>query len=143
MIPMHVKDILTQIFAVLGSVFVICFANPTIIAAIVPMVVVFFVVQGRATGYGQTNFAGVCQIYSTSDLSKKHMRSCVNSPLVRGSQDAGSRNLEYHIFLASESCFKIIVVVPERVEAVEEDGERDEVPHQQQSHGVIQRGPNH
>ena len=45
MIPMHVKDILTQIFAVLGSVFVICYANPTIVAGIVPMVVVFFVFQ--------------------------------------------------------------------------------------------------
>ena len=45
MIPMHVKDILTQIFAVLGSVFVICYANPTIVAAIVPMIIVFFVVQ--------------------------------------------------------------------------------------------------
>ena len=45
MIPMHVKDILTQIFAVLGSVFVICYANPTLVAAIVPMIVVFFVVQ--------------------------------------------------------------------------------------------------
>ena len=54
MIPMHVKDILTQIFAVLGSVFVICFANPTLIAAIVPMIVVFFVVQGWTAGlHGQ------------------------------------------------------------------------------------------
>ena len=52
MIPMHVKDILTQIFAVIGSVFVICFANPTIIVAIVPMVVVFFVVQGGTTEFG-------------------------------------------------------------------------------------------
>ena len=45
MIPMHVKDILTQIFAVLGSVFVICYANPTIVAANIPMIIVFFVVQ--------------------------------------------------------------------------------------------------
>ena len=45
MIPMHVKDVLTQLFAVLGSVFVICYANPTIVAGIVPMVVVFFVFQ--------------------------------------------------------------------------------------------------
>ncbi len=45
MIPMHVKDILNQVFAVLGSLFVIIYASPIIIVAIVPMVVIFFVVQ--------------------------------------------------------------------------------------------------
>ena len=34
-------------------------------------------------------------------------------------------------------------MVPQRVAAAQEDGERDEVAHQQQSHRVIQRGTHH
>ena len=45
MIPTHIKDILNSIFSVLGTLIIISYANPIIIAFIVPMVVVFFFVQ--------------------------------------------------------------------------------------------------
>ncbi len=45
MIPMHIKDILNSLFSVMGTLFVICYASPIIIAFVVPMVAVFIFLQ--------------------------------------------------------------------------------------------------
>ena len=45
MIPTHIKDILSDLFSVLGTLFVVCYATPIIIAAVIPLVLIFFFIQ--------------------------------------------------------------------------------------------------
>ncbi len=45
MIPMHIKDILNSTFSVLGTLFVICYASPIIIAFVIPMIGLFIFLQ--------------------------------------------------------------------------------------------------
>jgi ABC-type multidrug transport system fused ATPase/permease subunit len=45
MIPMHVKDILSSFFSVVGTLFVVCYASPIIIALLVPMALIFLFLQ--------------------------------------------------------------------------------------------------
>ena len=45
MIPTHIKDILSDMFSVLGTLFVVCYATPIIIAIVIPLIAVFFFVQ--------------------------------------------------------------------------------------------------
>ena len=45
MIPTHLKDILSDLFSVLGTLFVVCYATPMIIAVIIPLIFVFFFIQ--------------------------------------------------------------------------------------------------
>ena len=45
MIPTHLKDILSDLFSVLGTLFVVCYATPIIIAIVIPLIFVFFFIQ--------------------------------------------------------------------------------------------------
>ena len=45
MIPTHIKDILSDLFSVLGTLFVVCFATPIIIAIVIPLIIIFFFIQ--------------------------------------------------------------------------------------------------
>ena len=45
MIPTHLKDILSDLFSVLGTLFVVCYATPIIIAVVIPLIFVFFFIQ--------------------------------------------------------------------------------------------------
>ena len=45
MIPTHIKDILSDMFSVIGTLFVVCYATPIIIAIVIPMIALFFFIQ--------------------------------------------------------------------------------------------------
>ena len=45
MIPTHLKDILSDLFSVLGTLFVVCYATPIIIAVVIPLILIFFFIQ--------------------------------------------------------------------------------------------------
>ena len=47
MIPTHLKDILSDMFSVFGTLFVVCYATPIIIAIIIPLIFIFFFIQTR------------------------------------------------------------------------------------------------
>jgi hypothetical protein len=38
-------DILTDFFSVIGTLFVVCYASPIIIAVVVPLIFIFFFIQ--------------------------------------------------------------------------------------------------
>jgi hypothetical protein len=40
-----ITDILTDFFSVIGTLFVVCYASPIIIAVVVPLIIVFFIIQ--------------------------------------------------------------------------------------------------
>ena len=44
-IPMHIKDILNDLFSVLATLFVICYASPYVLILIVPLIVLFVLIQ--------------------------------------------------------------------------------------------------
>ena len=44
-IPMNLRMLLTQSFNVLGTLFVICFANPLFLTVIVPIVLLYYFLQ--------------------------------------------------------------------------------------------------
>jgi ATP-binding cassette subfamily C (CFTR/MRP) protein 1 len=70
MIPMHVKDILNQVFAVIASILVIVYANPIILVVVVPMIAIFFIVQ---TVY--LNFSRQCK--RMVSVSRSPINSCL------------------------------------------------------------------
>ena len=45
MIPTHIKDILSDLFSVLGTLFVVCYAMPIVIAIVIPMIALFLFIQ--------------------------------------------------------------------------------------------------
>lgn len=45
MIPTHIKDILSDLFSVLGTLFVVVYATPIIITIVIPLVLIFFFIQ--------------------------------------------------------------------------------------------------
>lgn len=45
MIPTHIKDILSDMFSVLGTLFVVCYATPIIISVVIPLVILFYLIQ--------------------------------------------------------------------------------------------------
>lgn len=45
MIPTHIKDILSDMFSVLGTLFVVCYATPIIITVVVPLIILFYFIQ--------------------------------------------------------------------------------------------------
>ena len=45
MIPTHLKDILSDLFSVIGTVIVICYVSPILIVLIIPMIGLFFFIQ--------------------------------------------------------------------------------------------------
>ena len=45
MIPTHLKDILSDLFSVLGTLFVVCYSTPIIIAIVIPLIGIFLFIQ--------------------------------------------------------------------------------------------------
>lgn len=44
-LPVHLKDVLNQLFVVAGLIFILCFVSPYILLAIVPLIGVFLFIQ--------------------------------------------------------------------------------------------------
>ena len=44
-LPNHIKDVLNQLFVVVGLIFVLAFVSPYILIAVVPLVALFFFIQ--------------------------------------------------------------------------------------------------
>ena len=56
MIPTHLKDILSDLFSVLGTLFVVCYSTPIIIAIVIPLIGVFLFIQTSYLATSRNDF---------------------------------------------------------------------------------------
>ena len=93
MIPTHIKDILSDLFSVLGTLFVVCYATPIIIAAVIPLVLIFFFIQSA---------------YLATSRQLKRMinvtRSPINSSLTESFSGAPTIRYYFGLFLKKDCC---------------------------------------
>ena len=87
MIPTHLKDILSDLFSVLGTLFVVCYATPIIIAIVIPLIFVFFFIQ---TSYLSTSRQLKRMLnVARSPINSNLTESFSGSPTIRAYQMQG------------------------------------------------------
>ena len=70
----EISDILTDFFSVIGTLFVVCYASPIIIAVVVPLIVIFFIIQVSyftSLALSCTTLRFLISIYVSSSLLSK------------------------------------------------------------------------
>ena len=65
-IPMNLRMLFNQLYNVLGTLFVICFANPIFAAVVVPILIMYYLLQ---------------KFYVTTARQVKRMESITRSPI--------------------------------------------------------------
>ena len=63
-IPTHIKDILSDLFSVLGTLFVVCYATPIIIAVVIPLIIVFFFIQSTYLATSRYIFCNITVVWN-------------------------------------------------------------------------------
>ena len=88
MIPTHIKDILSDLFSVIGTLFVVSYAMPIVIAIVIPMIALFLFIQtsylatSRHGGLSDFNFScdffllkiaeGICKFFGSMRFIKSN-----------------------------------------------------------------------